>query len=75
MKNMGRGLSEAFENDFFFFSIKPTIAMKSILLFRGMSSILKNTFKEYFVASAFYVLKNKTWRCTKKVLKQIQPSE
>ena len=49
--------------------------MKSILLFRGMSSILKNTFKEYFVASAFYVHKNKTWRCTKKVLKQIQPGE
>ena len=75
MKNMGRGLSKAFENDFFFFSIKPTIAMKSILLFRGMPSILKNTFKEYFVASAFYVHKNKTWRCTKKVLKQIQPGE
>ena len=33
--------------------------MKNILLFRGMPNILKNTFKEYFVASAFYVHETK----------------
>ena len=59
----------------FFPVSKQTIVMQNFLLFRRMPPLLKNTNKEYFVASVFYIHKNKTRRCIKKVLKQVQSRE